>query len=137
MVFEINRVIKKEGKLFLSSPNIASWRAIINVINGIYPMEHMKYHPHLGFPQHIREYMPWEIAQFLEEAGFQIEKIRTYEVTSRKLNFWEHMLSWCLSLIIIFSSRHPKFLFLRAPKIFVMAKKYTEPAHNAGAFLYI
>lgn len=137
MIKEINRVLKTGGQLLLTTPNIMSWRSILNAIAGIYPMEFIRYFKKPGFTQHVREYSPWEIQQLLEEAGFKIKRLKTYEVTqSRRLNFLEKISSLFLSFLIPLMGRHPKFLFHRNPKIFALAIKNDLCPENAGSFLY-
>jgi SAM-dependent methyltransferase len=138
MMREINRILKPGGILLLTTPNMLSWRSILDSIAGIYPMEHMKYYKELGFPQHIREYSPWEVQRLCEESGFRISKLKTFEVTNtRKLNLWERFFSLIFYAFIPLLMRHPKFLFNRNPKIFVLGHKTSKPNEDAGAFLYI
>ena len=138
MVLEIHRVLKPGGALLLTTPNMLSWRHILNAVGGIYPMEHMKYHRSLGCTQHVREYSPWEIRQLLEEAGFRLERLRTFEVTrTRRLNLLERTLAAALTAAVPLMGRHPKFMLHRHPKIFALCRKNGVPKENAGRFLYI
>jgi glycosyltransferase involved in cell wall biosynthesis/SAM-dependent methyltransferase len=82
MMAEINRVLKPGGHLVLTTPNIASLRAIAAVLEG--------YHPAL-FPayirpassggetaaRHNREYTPKEIHLLLVDAGFEVVRLET------------------------------------------------------------
>ena len=82
MMGEINRILKPGGQLVLTTPNIASLRAISAILQG--------YHP--GFfpayirprkegeepdPRHNREYTTREISTLFADAGFEVTLLET------------------------------------------------------------
>lgn len=74
---QVLRVLKPNGKLFLSTPNLKSWRGINNFMfkdkaytcgSSVYgEYKKLKTVGHMG---HVREYTPKEVLEFLEAAGF-------------------------------------------------------------------
>jgi glycosyltransferase involved in cell wall biosynthesis/SAM-dependent methyltransferase len=81
MLAEVNRVVRKGGHLVLTTPNIASLRAISAILQG--------YHPGLfpqyikpgsngeAAPRHNREYTPGEVRLLLADAGFETVRLET------------------------------------------------------------
>ena len=82
MMSEVNRILKPGGHFVLTTPNLASLRAIAAILSG--------YHPGL-FPayirpradgeepeaRHNREYTPREIARLLVDSGFEVTLLDT------------------------------------------------------------
>jgi len=81
MMCEINRILKPEGTLVLTTPNIASARAISAVLQGFHPMLFPAYlRPSLSGEaeaRHNREYSPREIKDLLENSGFEVSTLET------------------------------------------------------------
>lgn len=79
---EILRVIKPEGTLLLSTPNLKSIRGFINYIfrNRAYSCagnifsEYQKLNT-IGHMGHVREYTAKEVCEFLEKVGFCVKKV--------------------------------------------------------------
>lgn len=81
-VHEVHRVLKPEGLLLLSTPNLRSFRGIRNLIlrnqghavsAGVYQQyDKLETLGHMG---HVREYTTREVSDFLTRIGFDIEKI--------------------------------------------------------------
>jgi SAM-dependent methyltransferase len=84
LMSEVNRILRLGGHLLLTTPNIASLRAIAAILQG--------HHPSL-FPayilparpgeeseaRHSREYAPREIGMLLRDAGFETLRLETGE----------------------------------------------------------
>ena len=81
MTMEINRILKPGGHLVLTTPNIASLRALAGILQGYHPMLFPAYiRPNEGGKadaRHNREYTAGEIKALLENSGFEVTLIET------------------------------------------------------------
>src|SRR5581483_9116722 len=81
MMSEINRILKPGGALVLTTPNIASARAIAAILQGFHPMLFPAYiRPNPSGEteaRHNREYSPREIQDLLENSGFEVTRLET------------------------------------------------------------
>ncbi len=101
MMAEINRILRPGGHVVLTTPNIASLRAIAAVLLGYHPGLFPAYlrpregKEELGGARHAREYTAKEVARLLIEAGFEIERIETgpFREQPRPEHYWvRHLL---------------------------------------------
>lgn len=76
---EINRVLKKDGLLLLSTPNMASAKSVNYVLAGNSPYVFGHFVPG-GLPtdRHNREYTATEVEHLLQAAGFDIVTLETH-----------------------------------------------------------
>lgn len=115
---EISRVLKKEGVLMLSTPNLYSIKGIVNFLfkRKAYSCAHSLSHEWLkiekiGHMGHIREYTAKEVCIFLEDFGFTCEKIfyrgRLNRGKSKFIyNFLGRIIpSWRPNMLIIFKKK--------------------------------
>ena len=82
MMAEINRILKPDGYLVLTTPNLASLRAIAAVLTGYHPGFFPAYIRPAGEgvetdARHNREYTTLEIGRLLIDGGFEITSIDT------------------------------------------------------------
>ena len=81
MMSEIYRILRDDGILILTTPNVVSLRALYAILNGNHPGFYNRYpDPYgdfAGDSKHEREYTPVEIGKLLEAAGFIVEHIET------------------------------------------------------------
>jgi SAM-dependent methyltransferase len=80
MMGEINRILKPGGHLVLTTPNVASLRALAGILQGYHPQLFSAYiQPRNGVvdARHAREYTPQEIRQLLETSGLEVTLLET------------------------------------------------------------
>lgn len=77
MVKETNRVLKKRGLLFLTTPNSVSWMHLFQLFQMQSPSESPTYT--VGGRGNYKEYTPFEVKQLLESGGFKIRKLTTLD----------------------------------------------------------
>jgi SAM-dependent methyltransferase len=68
---EINRVLVDGGKVLISTPNLASWRALTAALTHYSPYTYGKYLPGVPHGRHIHEYVPRDVNILLASAGFK------------------------------------------------------------------
>jgi glycosyltransferase involved in cell wall biosynthesis/SAM-dependent methyltransferase len=99
MMIEINRILKMGGHLVLTTPNIASLRAVAGILQGFHPMLFPAYiRPHESGDaeaRHNREYTAPEIQSLLQVSGFDVTLLDTgpfREEPKPELGWVEHLL---------------------------------------------
>ena len=66
---EVHRVLRKGGRLLLTTPNANSIDTVANVITGKHPFQ---------YKLHVREYAPQDVIEMAVDAGFDLETADTY-----------------------------------------------------------
>jgi len=72
---ELNRVVKPDGFLFLTTPNLASWASLHNLINYHSPYIFGGFERHHSSNRHNREYTILEVGRLAEAAGFRVVQL--------------------------------------------------------------
>jgi SAM-dependent methyltransferase len=72
---EINRIVKRGGFLFLTTPNIASWRAMRNIVEYRSPYLFGIFTRDRSTNRHNREYSVAEVRDLVIAAGFDVERL--------------------------------------------------------------
>jgi len=132
MLVECHRVLEENGLLLLTTPNVASYFAVAQVIQQAgNPQLYSKYTDPRGeyaateIP-HVREYTPDELKQALEAAGFEIEHLFTEPI-------YIHGALW----VDDFLKRNRLPTTHRGEQIFVLARKKSgKPINRYPTFLY-
>lgn len=115
MMSEVNRILKPDGHLLLTTPNITSLRAISAILWGYHPA----FFPAYLRPRkegedeearHNREYAPTEIRDLLIDSGFSIVRLETGEFIEEP---------------------HPDFAWIDR-----MLERYRVPRHLRGDGIY-
>ncbi|MFB3777415.1 MAG: glycosyltransferase [Bryobacteraceae bacterium] len=133
MMSEINRILKPGGHLVLTTPNLASLRALSALLLG--------YHPGLfsvylrpteeGKPadaRHHREYTPLEIHLLLEDAGFEVSLLETGAFREAP----HPGLAWVVHLL----ERYQLATKLRGEGIYAVGRKKRPVKNRYPAWLY-
>lgn len=99
MLREINRVLKPNGRLILTTPNITSVTALYRLLGGLHPQVWSAYTGTDG-DRHNREYTPGEIRRLLQWAGFGDVNIQTFSLERislkiKLISYWT-FLPWTL-----------------------------------------
>jgi SAM-dependent methyltransferase len=126
MLWECNRVLEKDGFLLLTTPNIASARAIEGLLVGCAPYLLSQYNIKTPVDQHNREYAPYEIGLALAAAGFTVVELEAEDV-------WMRSNPAILDLLkdLRLSTE------MRGDNIFALARKTSAPVERFPKELYI
>ncbi len=84
MMSEINRILKPDGHLVLTTPNLGSLRAILAILQGYHPSFFPAYirprkEGEEAEARHNREYVPLEVQNLLTDSGFETVRLETGE----------------------------------------------------------
>lgn len=86
-VGKIRRVLKENGKLILSTPNVASWKNRLSILLG----DGRFIKSNIRYPEqklHIRFFSFFSLRKFLEESGFRIIQEFGVGFTYSRLDYW-------------------------------------------------
>jgi SAM-dependent methyltransferase len=105
---EIRRVLRPDGLLMLSTPNLYSYRGLTNLLVrkrawavGADPFTEYGKLTSLGHMGHVREYTPAEIRTFLERCGFRVEGVEHRGSVS---GYTERVVTWMAPALLPFVS---------------------------------
>lgn len=104
---EINRVCRPGGALVLTTPNIASWRALARGVAGQNPGMFSLYNGRHA-DRHNREYTASEIGQLMADAGFDVERLTTFSGVG--LEAGHRLLRWCVKPLARYWNLPPEAL---------------------------
>jgi glycosyltransferase involved in cell wall biosynthesis/SAM-dependent methyltransferase len=131
MMSEVNRVLKTGGSLVLTTPNLASLRAISAILQGYHPGFYPAYlrpSDEQTEARHNREYTPREIGLLLKDSGFEVVQLETAEF--RDLPHPEY--GWVLHLL----ERYRLETGLRGDGIYALARKTGPVKSRYPEWLY-
>jgi hypothetical protein len=124
---EAARVLKPNGYLLLSTPNVTSHRGVWKMLNGIAPYSFGIFVPSGGvYGRHNREYAPRELPVLGQAAGFETVRLSTVDVYERKCD------PGTAELLL---SRGDD-LSMRGETIFYLARKTESPKGAPGLFYH-
>ena len=133
MMREINRILKPGGHLVLTTPNVASLRAISAILQGYHPAFFPAYiRPrHEGEEtetRHNREYAPMEIQHLLTGSGFEVVRLETGEFLDEP----HPEFAWINHLLETYKLHQ----ILRGDGIYSLGRKSGQPGERWPAWLY-
>ena len=113
LMCEMNRILKPDGKLFLTTPNMSTLLSVVRILN---------YENPNFFLPHVKEFSINELTRILNVCGFEIEKLTTE-------NVWGDysIENYDLSKLELFCYQNNISLDNRGDDIFLIAKKVREP----------
>ncbi|MHB0876662.1 MAG: methyltransferase domain-containing protein [Anaerolineae bacterium] len=125
MLAEINRVLRPDGRLLLSTPNVISARNLTKMYLGYSPCLYASFT--LTSDRHNREYAPGEVAAMLRCAGFEVDSLHTCDVyTLPPLASFRSRLAQLMVNALLRLGRQSR---LRGDALFALARK-VEPVRD-------
>lgn len=76
-ISEINRILKNDGKIIVTTPNITRLAAVEKVLKGYSPYFYASFLTNSSTDRHNREYCPSEVKLMLEKGGFKVSALQT------------------------------------------------------------
>ncbi len=133
LMSEANRILRPGGHLLVTTPNIASLRAIAAVLQGHHPGLFPAYilPPQPGVEsdaRHNREYAPREIRMLFRDAGFEVVRLETGEFLDQP----HPEFGWVAHLL----SRYRLPEDLRGDGIYALGRKTGPVRDRRPAWLY-
>lgn len=124
---EVNRVLRPEGHILLSTPNIGSHRGVWKTLNGYSPYSFGIFVPTGGvYGRHNREYTPHEVEALARSAGFETEILKTVDVYDSKID---------PAIAELLVARGDN-LALRGETIFYLGRKVAPPSAPPEGFYH-
>ncbi len=77
---ELNRILRPGGFLLLTTPNLASWVSLHNLINHETPYIYGLFEREPCPDRHNREYTVREVGKLAEASGFRVERLEAHTV---------------------------------------------------------
>jgi glycosyltransferase involved in cell wall biosynthesis/SAM-dependent methyltransferase len=133
MMHEINRILKPGGHLVLTTPNIASMRAISAALQGYHPAFFPAYirprkEDEEAEARHNREYVPMEIQFLLTDSGFEVVRLETGEFLDEP----HPEFGWVTHLL----ETYRLHTTLRGDGIYALGRKTSPPKKRWPDWLY-
>ncbi len=130
LLAEVNRILKSGGHFLLTTPNIASLRAISAILHGYHPGFFPAYlkPPVDGDARHAREYTAKEGYLLLHDAGFEVVKLETGPFRQEP----KPELAWVVTMLRQFGMPED----LRGDGLYVLGRKVGAVRSRYPSWLY-
>jgi glycosyltransferase involved in cell wall biosynthesis/SAM-dependent methyltransferase len=133
LMAEINRILRPGGHVVMTTPNVASLRALRAILEGYHPGFFPAYIRPAGpgaevEARHAREYTPREIHYLLQDSGFAVERLETGEFLDKP----RPEERWVIHLL----ERYQLPKHLRGDGIYAVGKKTGPVGKRYPAWLY-
>ena len=131
---EMNRVMRPEAELVLTTPNSASWSSLAAVVLGEQPYTFSPFYGVDGLVnRHNREYVPREIGRLIHASGMDVIELITFENSGRRASV-RSIISRLAGVTGILTGRCPASH--RGNKILVLARKTGPVRERWPKWLY-
>ena len=131
LVAESNRILKENGYLCLTTPNVISSQNLLRHAFGQQPYAWSVFTDSFA-DRHNREYTPFEVRKLLEAGGFEASQLETFSCVKQKI--LPKLLGGLLSFPAFLMRKVP--LRMRNATIFVCANKTGQVLHRYPTFMY-
>lgn len=118
MLYEIHRVLRPNGRLLITTPNVLRWGNAVALAKGVNIYD--RYHGNGIYGRHNREYSPAEVELLLESNAFCVEWNKTINVYGSEL-----------------LNKLPHSFINRGDNIFTLAQARDRPKMSFPSELYV
>ena len=132
LIAESNRILKDEGYLCLTSPNVISAVNLAKLTLGRHPFGWSVFTDSFA-DRHNREYTPYEVSRLLEAGGFDVHLLETFSCDKNEsliLRLFGYLLSCPASIFRIVP------FAMRRKTIYALGKKAGPVLDRYPSFLY-
>ncbi len=132
VISESNRILKDNGILCLTTPNVISKMGLAKIALGLHPFGWSVFTDTYA-DRHNREYTPFEMQKMFEDGGFEIEHLQTF-TNGRNQSFPLRLLGNLLSIPGFLAGKVP--LGMREGHMLVLGKKIGGVQERYPKYLY-
>ena len=132
LISESNRILRENGYLCLTTPNVISKISLAKVALGLHPFGWSVFTDTYA-DRHNREYTPFEMQHMFEDGGFEIERLQTF-TNGRNQSFLLALFGNILSIPGFLLGKVP--LGMREGHMLLLGKKIGAVQERYPKYLY-